>query len=285
MVVSRGNKILVVIIAVIFVAIVGGYAYIQSESGLDSPLSVIMSRSMQHDNDHSSLGVIDTGDVMVIEQYSKAKSEGRVQSYVEGTQTGFKTFGDYGSVIIYERSNDSNPVIHRAIVWLDYNGNGTWSAPSLKDYHGQWSCYKNGSYITNPDALCGTLTFIDVTQSRKTVSINLDNLDKTSGYLTMGDNPESNRYFDQLSLSQVTAPIGADRIRSVAIMEIPWMGVIKVFMTPEKKDNLKYVPNSTYCLVMLFITVFALIYCCDLFYTRKEIQRRKKELDGLGENV
>jgi signal peptidase len=241
-------------------------------------MSVIMSRSMQHENNQSQIGVIDTGDVMVIEKYSKAVSEDRVHSYVEGTINGYRSFGDYGSVIIYERNEDLNPVIHRAIVWLNYNGDGTWSIPSFENYKGKWTCIKNGSYITNYNKLSGVLTFIDVTQSKKTVSIDLDKLGKSSGYLTMGDNPVSNSYFDQLSLQYVTSPIGSDQIKSVAIMEIPWMGVIKVYMTEGKKDQLQYVPNSINCLIMLFVMVFALIYCCDIFYTRRHLKETKDRM-------
>ncbi len=275
---SSGNRILVIIVAVIFIGIIGGYAYISAESGLDSPLSVIMSRSMQHDNEQSQIGVIDTGDVMVIEKYSKAMNEGRVYSYVEGTINGYRSFGDYGSVIIYDRDTDMNPVIHRAIVWLDYNGDGTWSIPSFAEYKGEWECIKNGIKITNYNKLSGTLTFIDVTQSQKTVSIKLDDLGKQSGYLTMGDNI-SNYYFDQLSLTPVRAPIGTDQIRSVAIMEIPWMGVIKVYMTEDKREQLQYVPNSINCLIMLFVMVFALIYCCDIFYKHRYLRDAKRTLE------
>jgi signal peptidase len=279
--VTKGNRILIVIVAVIFVGIIGGYAYISIESGLDSPLSVIMSRSMQQDNEQSQIGVIDTGDVMVIEKYSKAVGEGRVYSYVEGTINGYRSFNDYGSVIIYERNDEMNPVIHRAIVWLNYNGDGTWSVPSFEEYRGQWTCVKNGSYIKNYNKLSGILTFIDVTQSKKTVSIDLDKLGKQSGYLTMGDNPVSNSYFDQLSLQYVTAPIGSDQIKSVAIMEIPWMGVIKVYMTEGKKDQLQYVPNSINCLIMLFVMVFALIYCCDIFYAHKRLLDTKSRYNEI----
>lgn len=269
---NRGSKILIAIVGILFLSVIAGYAYIHATSGLDSPLSVIMSSSMQHDNDRSQLGVIDTGDVMVIKSPSKVT----IQSYVEATNTGYKTFGDYGSVIIYERGDDINPCIHRAIIWLEYNGNGTWSAESLKDYKGQWSCTSGTDYRN----LYGTLEFTDITQSGKNPRINLDLLGKKSGYLTMGDNPVTNQGFDQY-IGIISHPIGTDDIRSVAVMEIPWMGVIKVAMTPNKKSYLSHVPNSISSLIMLFVLVFALIYCCDMFYSKKELKQKKKKLKEL----
>ncbi len=272
---TRGNKILIGVVITIMVAIGGGYMAIHAASGLESPLSVIMSSSMQHDNYQSQIGVIDTGDVMIVQDPSKAE----IQSYVEGSISGYKTFGDYGSVIIYERGDDVNPCIHRAIIWLDYNQNGTWKATSLKDYEGSWSCTGSMDIYS----LSGTLTFTDITQSKKTVSINLDSLGKQSGYLTMGDNPESNRYFDQ-SAGIIDHPIGTDDIRSVAIMEIPWLGVIKVYMSESKMTYLSHVPNSINSLVMLFVMIFAIIYVSDSFYARKEMRAKKKklqEMDGI----
>lgn len=238
---------------------------------MESPLSVIMSSSMQHDNYQSEIGVIDTGDVMVVQNPSKAD----IQSYTEAIFTGYKTFGDYGSVLIYERGDDVNPVIHRAIVWLQYNGNGTWSAPSLQNYK-TWTCTGSTDYRS----LSGTLTFSDITQSHKEVSINLDSLGKQSGYLTMGDNPETNKYFDQ-AVGIISHPVGTDEIRSVALIELPWLGVIKVFMTPNKKANLDHVPNSIYSMIMLFVMIFAIIYCCDVLYQKKELKIKQKELERL----
>ena len=270
---SRGSKVILSVIGIFAIIIAGGFIYINSTSGLDSPLSVIMSSSMQHDNYESSIGTIDTGDVMIIKSPEKVT----IYSYVEGTINGYRSFGDYGSVIIYERGDDVNPVIHRAIVWLDYN-NGKWSCPSLANYKGLWSCPSSNNDYMN---LRGTLTFTDVTQSRKTVSINLDDFtdkNRHSGYLTMGDNPVTNTYFDQ-SAGIISHPIGSDDIRAVAVHEIPWMGVIKVYMTENKKAYLEHVPNSVNSLIMLFVMVFAVIYCCDFYHTHNENMRKRAEIE------
>lgn len=267
---NRGSKIAIGIIGVVVLIMIGGYVYIQSTSGLDSPLSVVMSSSMQHNEDRSNLGIIDTGDVMVI----RSEENTEIHSYVEGTIDGYRSFGDYGSVIIYERGGDSNPVIHRAIVWLEYQDGNRWSIPSLKDYNGKWEA----SSGTNYNNVYGTLTFYNITQSNKTVSINLDSIQKKSGYLTMGDNPTTNGYFDQTGI--VSHPIGLEDIRAVAMYEIPWMGVIKVFMNDSKKDNLSHVPNSIISLIMLFVMIFILIFCCDFYHSHKELKENVKRIES-----
>ena len=269
---SRGSKILLSVIGVFILIVLGGFLYVNANSGLDSSLSVIMSSSMQHDNDMSQIGKIDTGDVMII----KSPDRVSIHSYVEGTQDGYRSFGDYGSVIIYDRGDDVNPVIHRAIVWLDYNGRGTWSIPSLAGYKGLWSCTSGSDYMN----MSGTLIFTDITQSAKTVSINLDSLKKQSGYLTMGDNPVTNKYFDQ-GAGIIDHPIGNDEIKAVAVYEIPWMGVIKVYMTDGKRSYLEHVPNSIYSLVMLFVMIFLIIYCCDFYHTHKTVRTKEKELEEI----
>lgn len=269
---SRNGKILLAILGFIVLVLGGAFVYIYSTAGVDSPLSVVMSSSMQHEKNTSHLGVIDTGDVMVIKNPDKMD----IYSYVEGTYTGFKSFGDYGSVIIYHRGDDVNPVIHRAIVWINYNGNGTWSIPTLKDYNGLWSCTSG----TNYNQLSGTLTFTEITQSQKTVSINLDSFaekDRVSGYLTMGDNPETNRYFDQAT-GIISHPIQKEQIKAVAAYEIPWMGIVKVYMTENKKSNLSFVKNSIYSIAMLFILIFAVIYCCDFYHSYKTIKKKRNEI-------
>lgn len=268
-----GTKIIFIGIGLVALVMTAGYVAIYNASGLDSPLSVVMSSSMQHEYDRSAIGVIDTGDVVVVQEPSRTE----IQSYVEGTVSGFKTFGDYGSVIIYNRDN-SNPVIHRAIIWLEYNGNRTWSAPSLQNYEGKWET--TGS--SDIRALSGTLTFHDLTVAKKTVSISLDPkvIGRQSGYLTLGDNPVTNTQFDQAG-SIIDHLIGTQDIKSVPIMELPWLGVVKVYLDENKRSFLTFVPNSIVSIVMLFGMIFTLIYCCDVFYRRKQVKEKELKYEQL----
>src|SRR6059036_3091676 len=97
------------IIVVVFLAAI--YLY----TGVWPPLVVVESASMQHSDQESFLGVIDTGD-MVFQQAAPTRAD--VVTYLEGRATGYATYGDYGDVIIFRRPIDPVPVIHRAIMYV-----------------------------------------------------------------------------------------------------------------------------------------------------------------------
>lgn len=261
------DKRFLITIGIIGIILIGGYAGLVIHSGFGTPFSVVMSESMQHDDTRSQIGCIDTGDVVIVQSPEKAD----IVSYVEGTITGYSTFGDYGSVIIYERGNGHNPVIHRAIIWLDYNAStNSWSAPSLKDYKGEWSCetkdYNN---------LQGTLTFYNLTQSGKTIEIRLDSLGKNSGFLTLGDNPVTNTSFDQPGT--INHPVTLEEIKSVPIAEIPWIGVMKILIK-KGGENLEKVPNSLPSLFMSFLLIISLLLLIDMIAVRKNSRDIEREL-------
>ena len=276
---NKADRNLLISIGVIIIVFVGGYASLVVYTGMTSPFSIVMSQSMQHDPDQSEIGSIDTGDIVIVRDPDKTQ----IQSYVEGTQSGYRSFGDYGSVIIYDRGGGQNPVIHRAILWLDYNSESdTWSAPSLADYDGSWHYeYRDESGVVQErndfNNIRGTLYFEDITVSGKNVSINLDSLDKSSGYLTMGDNSETNPNFDQPSIIDHT--VSYEEIRSVPIAEIPWLGTLKILVNGG--DNLEYVPNSLPSFVMFFLTIFGFLILLDavtMFRNEKAMKRKLLEI-------
>lgn len=276
---NKSNRNLLISIGVVIIVTIGGYVTLITYTGFSSPFSIVMSQSMQHDPHQSKIGSIDTGDLVLIMDPSKTE----IYSYIEGIQNGYSSFGDYGSVIIYNRGNDQNPVIHRTIVWLEYNiSNDTWSAPSLADYMGIWYCiyynsdgkiYKQNDY----NNLQGTLYFENITIFNKNISINLDTLEKSSGFLTMGDNPKTNRNFDQPSIINHT--ISYKDIRSVSIMEIPWLGTIKILFNGG--NNLEDVPNSLSSFIMLFVTIFGFLFLIDAVMMYKNILNINKKLQQI----
>lgn len=262
------NRNLAIGIAVVMIVIIGGYAALINYTGLSTPFSVVMSESMQHDPYESRIGCIDTGDVVIV----KEADADEIQSYIEGTVTGHRSFGDYGSVIIYERGSDQNPVIHRAIIWLDWDGS-KWSSPDLVDYAGEWYCAKGNSRSTNPYNLEGMLHLKDVTASGKDVAVNLDRMTKNSGYLTMGDNPIGNTNFDQTT-GIADGPVPMEKVKSIPIAEIPWIGAVKVSM---KGDNMEHAPNSIPSLLMTIVTIFSIIILIDVLNHRNTLAKAKEE--------
>ena len=108
------------IVAVVIVAVILGAMYLYA--GVWPPLVVVESSSMQHSDDVSSLGVIDTGD-MVFQQAASTRES--IVTYVEGRASGYATYGDYGDVIIFNKAGSATPIIHRAIMYISLHANGT----------------------------------------------------------------------------------------------------------------------------------------------------------------
>ena len=148
---TRNTLITAGIIAAVFVT---AYASIIIYAGTTTPFYTVESGSMMH-SDRSQIGIIDTGDMILVRDPSKTN----ITTYVEGHAAGYKKFGDYGDVIIYK--NGSSTIIHRAMVYLEYDS-GDWTARGL-------------------GPVSGTLTCGDF-------SIDLTALSPGSGYITKGDN-------------------------------------------------------------------------------------------------
>ncbi|MCK4366762.1 MAG: S26 family signal peptidase, partial [Thermoplasmata archaeon] len=78
------------------------------------PMVVVESQSMQHSDTESFVGVIDTGDLVLVQN---APSSSDIITYVEGRATGYSTYGEFGDVIIYKQGGDfqAKSIIHRAL--------------------------------------------------------------------------------------------------------------------------------------------------------------------------
>jgi len=200
------------------------------------PVVVVESGSMQHpdetapgvyesqDDYSSKLGVIDTGDLVLVK-----KIHGRedVITYAEATNRsnpnhGHETYGNPGDVIIYRKNGlDDTPVIHRAIVWIERNETRReeglyWDVPD-------WGLWGVESIGTNDDPiyLPGIKLYISFTPTRS-----------YSGFLTCGDNRQTNFHVDQQThrdkLGNPVNQVRAEWVLGVARGEIPWFGYLKL---------------------------------------------------------
>ncbi|MCL2148890.1 MAG: S26 family signal peptidase [Methanomassiliicoccaceae archaeon] len=265
---TKHAAMVVIAAAMVVVAVFVG---ISQASGVSPFQTVVESGSMQR-GIGSQIGVIDTGDVVIL----KDKERVEIRTFVDGYKIGYEKFGNYGDVIIYSR-DIGNPVIHRAILWLDYNGDGTWSAPSLEGYPAElWSCTGGDGY----DRMWGTLYLKNMGYSG-TVNANLD-LDRlmrtstTSGYLTMGDN---NFGFDQPSgVSGVSGLISLDQINSVGWFEIPWIGSFKMILRGDVDTLDRLVPNTIPSLAAAFLLVIFLIVGVSFLFDHRFYRKCKREL-------
>jgi signal peptidase len=262
---------MIIVVIVAAAVIVVGFFGIYWASGVNPPQTVVESESMQH-GPESKIGIIDTGDMVILRSLDKTK----IVTYVEGYVSGVRTFGDYGNVIIYDRGNNNNPVIHRAILWIDYNGDKTWSAPSLKDYPSDlWSCTSGTDY----NRLSGTLTLKSMGYSNSiSATLKFDELEKypNSGFLTMGDN---NSGFDQPAhIEGVTGLIPYEKIKSVAWIEVPWVGAFKMLMNGKGDKINEEAPNTIPSLTAAILTVVFLLVGISFLFDQRYYGKFRREL-------
>ena len=217
-------------------------------SGNWPPMVVIESGSMEHDNNplyaepgYAHLGIIDTGDLVIVKEAEKSD----IVTYLEGKNTGYKKYGDYGDVIIYYkngiREKDGQPVtpvIHRAMAWVEVvdKENKTYYIPEIDTYF-------NGKIELSEIGLGGGAHIKDL---------------KNSGYITKGDST-GNPHPDQLThfdvIGNVVQPVDPDWVVGMARGELPWFGLIKLRIT--QPDNYAQAPPG--CRVMLGFSVLAIL--------------------------
>ena len=223
-------------IAGIIVALFLGVLY--AYAGVWPPLVVVESSSMQHGDLGSSIGVIDTGD-MVFQQSAPTRSS--IVTYLEGRASGYATYGDYGDVIIFRRPGSPTPVIHRAIMYITLHANGTADVPDITGLPtSEWNAL-NATGPTRVPMFLRSLTIrhmgfehnINLTFTFGGISVGPDRI----GFVTMGDNNS----YRQCRLQPTDCPDGYDPlswlpnlqdVHGRARGEIPWLGLIKLTLAP-----------------------------------------------------
>lgn len=103
---------------VLFVAVMIGVFMLVSYIALGTtrPAVAVESGSM--------LPNIGIGDVVIIKSYERTD----IITYTEGAQSGYKSFKNYGDVILYRKygSTTDTPIIHRAMYWVE-EGEPLWN--------------------------------------------------------------------------------------------------------------------------------------------------------------
>lgn len=215
--------------AIVVAVVLGGlWAY----SGMWPPMVVIESGSMQHSHTDSSVGIIDTGDLTLVQSSDRVD---RIVTWAEGKRTGHRSYGGYGDVIVFHKNglDEYTPVIHRAIVWIELNATtgDTFDVPEL------------GQYDTLQIILRGLSTYhtgeeqvVDLPVNLRVVIDNFKGVGQAhGGYLTKGDN---NPNVDQISLFWEVQPPGttprAEPVKSEWVVgvsrgELPWFGILKLW--------------------------------------------------------
>lgn len=292
--VLKQYKVLVGGVLIIALLLLAVFVY----AGMWPPVYVVESASMQHSDDRSFIGTIDTGDLVIVQ--SSDGSE--VRTYVESYPDGHRTFGDYGDVIVYERygRSDDTPIIHRAMLRLEYNStSSSFDVPSLAALPAD----KWGNGLSEEGRwwnLTGVVEVYDVGYRSALLRVDLSSLldyyaDRNlehDGMITMGDHNvafSGGQYvgiYDQSSAAICREPIMDEWLVGEAKAEVPWLGLIKLWVngdlpasTPDNSKTGLMVVLALVILVPLALDLTGLVLQrrgIDIWAGIKDRLRRKK---------
>jgi len=210
------------LVAGLIVAVFLGALYLYA--GVWPPLVVVESSSMQHGDLASSLGVIDTGD-MVFQQAASTRDS--VITYIEGRANGYSTYGDYGDVIIFRRAGMATPVIHRAIMYVNLHANLTADVPDILLLPTtDWLAW-NAAGPTQVPMYLKNLTILHMGYQHNldlTFNFRVPPIPERTGYVTKGDNNADHDPFSWVPRLQ--------DVQGRARGEIPWLGLVKLTIQP-----------------------------------------------------
>jgi signal peptidase len=159
-------------------------------SGVWPPMVAVESGSMEPH--------MEKGDLIFITEPGRfapdtAHDETGVVTYETAEETGYRTFGSYGSVVIYDNPDSFGPpIIHRARFWVDDGEN--WYDEANPKYIGADNC-EELRYCPAPHA----------------------------GFITKGDN---NAEYDQAN--GISAPVRPEWVQGVAQIRIPYLGWVRL---------------------------------------------------------
>jgi signal peptidase len=266
-------------IALAFVVsiLVAMYAY----TGLWPPLVVVESESMMHSEENISyIGVIDTGDMVLVKDIDVASD---VETYIEGVVTGHRTYGDFGDVVIYNKMGDlmETPIIHRAVLYLEANsGSDSYRCEALRDLpDDKWS-------LSNPsdswDRLTSVISIYHYGYRDTTVTVDvayiLGEFDRgsdtpQSGFITRGDH---NTWIDQRYRDSFK-PVDPDWVVGKARGEIPWFGLLKLWISHTLRSDAPENSVRNLWISMIVIVVVPIVIDVVLTYrVRKRISLRRE---------
>ncbi|GGL55452.1 S24/S26 family peptidase [Halocalculus aciditolerans] len=182
-----------VLSSALVVAVVGLLLF--GVSGLWPPLVAVESGSMQP---HIQKGDL----VFVTEEHrfspDSAYGDTGVVTYRVGERADYRTFHEYGDVVVYERDGRSRttPVIHRARFWVNDGEN--------------WYDEADARYVEGARN-CSELTYCPAPHA---------------GFITKGDH---NGYYDQAD--GISSPVRPSWVRGTAELRLPWLGRIRLLFS------------------------------------------------------
>ena len=235
-----------VFVALLFVLIILIALWSYTNQWFGSPLVAIESGSMMHlDEPFGRLGTIDAGDMVLL---VKVENQNDVIPYASSEHY---NYGKKGDVVIYHPDGNLNrdQIIHRAMCWIEVEHEGSETFYTIEEYGIIHQNSSQSLYIPE----CG------IWNPTSDSSVKIDWFEN-SGFITKGDNPETNPTCDQLGgISK--QPIKVEWISGRASVELPWIGTINLLFNDltsgGTKSTLGNVPSD--CLICFVILIAVLI--------------------------
>ncbi|KAA8922668.1 S26 family signal peptidase [Thermoplasma sp.] len=250
---------------ILVIAIVLIMASLTIYGGIWPPASVVESESMQHSSAWE-FGVINTGDIVLLKKVNDPVKD--VITYVVGREINYRTYGEYGNVILYNAPN-GDVIIHRAMFYLSWN-NGT---PVVYGYHNQSWMIVTKDYVI----------IYNCSYNGRNLYVNLQGLQGQDGFITVGDhNLATSPIFVSKYDAYIAAdqnifgypPVKPDKVVAVAYGQIPWLGLIKLNIMRLYGQWPYYNEVPQYAYDYLFITLFAVFVLPYIsYYSYKKIKK------------
>jgi len=138
---------------------------------------------------------LNIGDVVIVVSPARKK----IVTWVEGKKIGYKSFGDYGDVIVYHPNGNDHvtPIIHRVIAWV-----------------------KKGQPIVGINRTTGKLGELRVYHNMLIVT------NKPIGKVVIAQG-DHNPIPDE---PELTRPVKPNWILGVAVYRIPYVGYVRLFI-------------------------------------------------------
>lgn len=255
---SDNNKISIIRdILVAFLVVIVILLLLWSYTGqwFGAPMVAIESGSMMHiDEEFGRIGYIDAGDMVLLVKVNEKSDVLTRENEKLKFSDGYRSYGNYGDVIIYKKygRNDEDQIIHRAICWIEYNENNTYTVIEYELF--------NVTSITIPE-------------------LGLSNYRPPhSGFITQGDNPITNDRCDQAG-GICSEPIKTEWITGKARFELPWIGTINLLFNDiisgsfwnNNEITVFNVPtDSIICLIILLVIIISIPIILDIYDYKKK---------------
>jgi len=241
---------------IVFIILLALWTYTGQWFG--APMVAIESGSMMHlDEPFGRLGTIDAGDMVLL---VKVDSKNDVVTY--GSQDGNnRYYGKFGDVIIYKPDGNENrdQIIHRAMCWVEVNYYGSEKTYTIEE------C---GVINQSADQPLYCPDFGIFSASNNPINVDWSH----SGFITKGDNPQSNPTCDQIG-GITNEPVKPEWISGKARLELPWIGTINLLFNDifSGKNTVSNVPeDSIICLVVLIAFLISVPIILDIVSYYKE---------------